>query len=261
MTDRMYSTEELINKGRIPEEFSSHILSKCPKCRVPIYRNWALTRAKCINPSCPIHGGERLNYVAKKLGLTGVGPKTGENIMWDRRLDNHMEVLPYILGDYKPYVHLWEIADMCCIEGMSKTLEEVFTGFTDFESYFLVRRNLDGMMRYKNILCQSEKCFTIKEPLSKVVVNVMLHGSIPGYRNRDMFIQKCNDVAGKYVRVKNVGKRVSDVTCLITESKHDTNDKVVLAKENGIPIYNKMEFLNLYNSIIKKYLGNDKDNE
>ena len=261
MADRLYSTDDLINKGRIPEEFSSHILRECPVCKVPIYRNWNLTRAKCINPSCPIHGGYRLDYVAKKLGLTGVGHKTGENIMIDRNLSNHMEVLQYILNDYKPLVHLWEIADMCCIEGMSKTLEEIFTGFTDFESYFAIRRNLDGMERYKDILCESEKYFRIKEPLSKVVINVMLHGSIPGYANRNMFIQKCNDVAGKYVRVKDIGKRIRDVTCLITENKYDTNDKVVLAKNNGIPIYNKIEFLNLYNSVLKKYFHQSSDDE
>lgn len=204
----MYTTEALIVSGRIPIHYGKMLLKRCPIDNYPIYRNIELTRAKCGNPKCKGHMKHKADDLLKYLGVSGIGPKTCFNIIAENGLENHFEILRFVFKD-KPALQLWEIAMFCYVDGISTEWENILAGYASFDEFY-EKENPQGIIKYsRNILTKAEAYFYVLPPLSRDCWEVMITGSINGYKNRDEFVNDCNTRYGMTIRTKKVGQKQS----------------------------------------------------
>jgi len=263
-------TQQLIDEGFIDPLLASSILVTCPDDGKPILRNYELTFAKCMNPWCRNHMMHRADSLLKYLGHhKGIGPKGCLNLLKTFGLKTHFEVMEKVyketnvLNGGKPRLHLWEIAMFCYIPGFSTELEDILSGYISFSEYFNSPYPLKGLRAYKQPLLDAEKFFEVKMPLARDKIEVMITGSIHGFKKRDHFIDHLNEIAGHLVRVVLKGKNQS-VDYLITEDKVGIllgiqrgayNLKTDAALKGGVRILTPNEFMHEFAEVIRKRKG------
>jgi hypothetical protein len=252
------TTEQLVKAERIPEWLGNALPNEC-QCGCPILNNEDLTFRWCMNPTCYYHMQHKGDEMFKHLNVKGIGPATCLAGLRRFKLKNHFELLPRILGEVKPRVHLWEIADMAGIYGYGKVFwEKALAGKKTFEEYFDSGNFIPkDIVANKKLLIDAEEYFSIKPALSNRYISVMMTGSITGFNNRDQFIEKCNEIGGQYLRVRDTGKNGS-VDYLITEDVYSNTGKAKLARQNGISIVTPKEFIALLTALITELLEEEK---
>lgn len=240
---KVFTTTQLVENGILPEWLGDELAHTC-ECGCPILNNRELTLRWCMNPNCYYHMQHKADEMFKHIGVKGIGPATCLATLKHLRLKNHFQLLPHVLGEVKPRVRLWEIADMAGIHSYGKTFwEKELADKKSFVDYFGSGNYIpQDITRHKEMLIDAESYFEVRPPLSSRYVTVMLNGSVTGFTNRDLFIDKCNEIAGQYLRVRQVGKNQSASYC-ITQNPMSKEGKVQLARDQGIPIVHPTEFL------------------
>jgi hypothetical protein len=271
-----YTIEQLRTKKLVKESILNELESVCdvPGCGCPIIVNEELTKMRCANPDCYGHMKHRADDMCKQLDIKGIGPETCYKILRDNHLKNHFQVLPYVLKDgKKPRLHLWEIAKMAAIPGVSKRWEDLLEGIPSFEKFFEDRENYKKFYHYKQLLIEACQYFDIKPTLSGRVVSIAIHGSIKGYRNRKSFVDDCNDIFGSVIKVRLRENNQSN-DYLVTEEtntiaiikkrlermqyiKTSSLNKMELAIYCGIPIKTPNEFIQIILKYIQENYGNN----
>ena len=82
----------------------------------------------------------------------------------------------------------------------------------------------------------------------------MLSGNIRGFDVREKFIAGINYVTKGLTNIKVVGKRKTDVFCLVQEEDEPIRGKGSLARECGIPIYTPKQFQAIVAEELRKAL-------
>lgn len=260
----------LVEQGYISPALAPDILVICPDDGYPILRNHDLTFAKCMNPYCRLHVMHRADSLLKYLGHhKGIGPKGCLNLLKTFGLRTQFEVMDKVykstgvLGVNKPQLYLWEIAQFQYIPGLSSTLEDVLAGYVSFREYFESSYPLNILKPYKTELIEAEKFFDVKMPLSRDKIEVMITGSISGFKKRDDFIAHLNSIAGHHVRIVLKGKNQS-VDYLIAEDKINIlmsiergtpNGKTDAALRGGVRILTPNEFMSEFAQVIRVRKG------
>lgn len=252
LNDELYTTDYLISKGRIKSKTAMVCKRECP-CGKPIYRNWKLTKALCIDPYCKYHLKYKAETMFKYLGVKGLGAETCGMYIQRFKTTNHFELIPYVFKSKKPRLYLWEVALLTGIPGYSTKLEEMMIGYNTFHEYFSKEKNIPRIIHvYKNILMRAQSYFVIRPSLAKECITVMITGNITGYSPRDKFIDACNDIVGDVIRVKLVGKGKSNRDYLITEDPSTGTGKVLDAIDAGINVVHPSIFID---ELEKIYFG------
>ena len=246
-----YTLDELREMHVAPSIFLDHMRATC-LCGKPIIRNKTLTKAKCSNTRCAYHMAFRASRMFKYLGIKGFGEKTCKELIDSYGVWDHLELIGKVL-DYKPELYLWEIAKLECIEGYDDQCETIFAGYKSFKDYFANRNVPEGLRKHALYLVRGEQYFKIKRPLSRNCIKIALHGSIPGFKNRDMVISYLNGTYGKLTRVVQK-KNASTCDYVVTTDKYSGHRKIVDANKYGIPILSPIEFESELCDIIERHL-------
>ena len=173
-----------------------------------------------------------------------------------RGLKHHLEAIPYWYQDgTRPCLYLWEVADVAQIYGMQSKWREILAGYKTFEEFYVNYPFMtQDLLSCKSELISAEKYFSIKPPLSKRIINIMMTGSIEGFSNRKDFVAYLNEKMGKYIQIVEVGKRASNVDFLVKEPYSVDHAKTGVAMENNIPIVSSAQFMYYLNDELKKLL-------
>lgn len=228
-----YTVSELVEKKIIEECYAKHMLEKCA-CGGTLIRNERLTSTKCNNPWCYVHMKYKADNMLKYLGVKGIGPETCEKLIFQYSIMHHLDLVPKIF-DYKPRLHLWEVAKICQIEDYNEKCLEIFSGFKDFEEFFSQAPLYipNDIRPYKDILIRAEKYFTINPPLSKENIEVMITGNLRLYSPRKLFIDKLNYTYGKFIRTDLKGEAQKN-KYLITENPNSGHGKIATARKSSV---------------------------
>lgn len=250
-------------EAELPSWVWANIMKKCIHCNWPILENDTMTARWCSNPRCPEHMAHKIVEICKFLSVKGIGPKNARKWIDNKNLQSHFEIIPY-LTEVKPLASLAEIAELACIEGYGKIQgENELSHLFSFEEYFSGTNINPLLAPYKDMLCESQKYFTVKKPLSKRKIYVMGTGSFHGFRSRDEYFNMLNDRLGQFIHVIQTGKRKTGVSYLIKEKDAIDHSKSTTALENGIPIVTSAEFiailLNMLNISLEEFLGKQKE--
>ena len=269
-----FTTSQLVEMGKLSPLIAEGIKEDCeiPGCGCPILNNLEMTKRRCSNYYCYGHMKYRANDMCKRLGIKDIGPETCYKILKSNHLESHFHLLPYILPEgVKPKIHLWEIADMACIPGISKKWEDILEGAKSFEDFFS-RPGIPRDIRvFKDNLITASKFFEIKPTLSSRVISVMITGSISGYSPRSKFIETCNDLFGQFVKIK-LGEKKQSHDYLITENIRaipfakerlksnpylpaSSMSKMELAIYSSTPIKTPREFLITISELLEEIFG------
>lgn len=219
---------------QLPEWLRNNIRSKCD-CGYPIIDNELLTQRYCSNPNCYKHMGARIDVLAKKMSMKGIGPAAGEEMA---RNTKYLTPVPYIIKG-KPIKSLSEIAELCDFYGVSKQWSEILRGINSPEGlrgteYEWCIPGLEEAMEY----------FTVRETMkSELTLYVWITGSIDNYSNRDEFIADLNLVFEPIITIVNNRSTIAGTSALIKESYTGSSSKTEKAIKNGIPILTSEEFL------------------
>ena len=254
-----------LREGELPDWVFNNILKVCPVCQWPIMENNNMTARKCSNPKCPEHMSYKAVELCKFLGIKGIGPATAKGMIRTHNLDNHFELMPY-LTKVKPMASLVDIAELACVEGYGRTqAEKELSQMTSFEQYFTVYVSNPLLRPYEKMLCDAQKYFTIKPPLSSRKIYVMGTGSFHNFNSREEYFNLINDRLGKHLHVIQTGKRKTGVSYLIKEEDAIDHSKSQVARENNIPIVTPAQFIAILlqslNISIEEFLGTEQKEE
>lgn len=237
---------------QIPTWLATNIKSKC-ECGGDIVNNDLLTQRYCSNPNCYKHIGARIDALAKKLSIKGIGPAAGEEMA---KYTKYLTPVPYIVRGY-PQATLAEIAEYCDFYGVSKQWSKILQGVNDPEA-------LRGT-EYEDCIPgikEAMEYFTVRETVkSAVTVYVWITGSIEGYSNRDEFISDMNLLFEPIIKVVNNGSTISNTTVLVKEPYSNTSGKTEKARKNGIPVMSSDEFVGYLYSEFEKRGGTFDEDE
>lgn len=250
-------------QNELPSWVWDNILKICPHCGCMIVENDLMTARWCSNPKCPEHMAYKIVEVCTFFGVKGMGPATAKEWIIEKKLQSQFEIIP-LLFDIKPKASLADIATLACIEGYGSTqAEKELPHMRSFEEYFSMSNPNPLLVPYKDILCDAQKYFDIKKPVSVRKLYVMATGSFHGFNNRDSFFTFVNEHFGSYVHVIQTGKRKTGVTFLIKEEDAIDHSKSQTARENNIPIVTPVQFiailLKAFNISVEEIYANNKE--
>lgn len=271
----------------LPNEYYDHeqlIDAKVLDANVAKYLNWVcdcgwaigmkpnLIQRRCLNPFCPVHMGQRADYLFKYFSYANIGPATLQSYCERFQLRSHFEVLNpnlykqdisatgMLMTEYarrQRDVYLFQIAELASIPGLQSGSAEIFNGYNSFEQYF--KENTE-YYEYKDLLIGAQKYFNVLGVLSRKTIDVMITGSLVDYKNRERFIDYCNKVYGSrvFIRYSKTLKRSADV--LICDSANESGTKMRAAltpRQDGsrMLILTSREFLVL----LEHNFGNKSD--
>lgn len=229
--EKMYTLEQLVSMKRIPQWIADGLSDTCED-GYKILTNWALTRRLCSNPKCYHHMKWKGDAMFKLLDIKNIGPETCYKTLRNRKMNNHVELLPLYL-DYKPYKYIWEIANIASIHGWGESkLMDLMYGYSSFKEYFETAVGVPEDLRdWRGYLEYCEKYFDVRPSFKGKVIQVTIHDSIKGYRRKELFIDKCNEILQGMLTVKYVKHSNSKNRFLITMFPNHTNEKVLYAKD------------------------------
>lgn len=255
----MYSVKPTALNNDIPQWLKPHMKLYC-ECGNPIvddgpvdYRGvMKLTQRKCADPLCPYHMAEKMNLLAKRLDIKGIGSATCLDIIKQYNIKNHLEVLKMWFTE-KLKVDLYEVGEMSYIYGIDSKWKELLAGYTSFEEFFENAYNIpEIVLNNKELLIHNQKYFNIKnKPMTRSVIRVMITGSIKGFSSRGEFLDTLNKhYEGKF-RIEDNKKTVRGTLCLIKEPESVDYTKSDIAIKNGIPIVSSADFMKLLEEVVE----------
>ena len=237
---------------RLPEWLAGSLNAECTYCgteKENFYNERGeCTGRRCPNPECPGTVAHRIADMCEFLCVRGIKEGRGLQMVKEHGLKNHYQALPYILKA-KPEMYLAGFMRISFIRGIDTAWDKLCGRSNSLDELYRnvgadVRGVLDGYMEilregieYVNIVPQPEPEF--KAVLSG---NVMITGTIPGWQNRDDYVYAFNQATRGLTDFRVVGKRKTDVLCLIKQVDAPSTGKTECALENGIPIKTPEEF-------------------
>lgn len=248
--------------GAIPKWLSDKIMNKCKYCGAPIVdsgpTNYSgkmqLTQRYCPNKYCPGHMGHKIVKLAEMFNVSGIGAETAIGMVLEHDLKYHIQVLPIWFRE-KPLVHLWQVGKAAQIYGYDKQWQEMLDGYSSFEDYYNRAMYPDPVVSINyDYLTWCQTFFNILPPLSANVINVMISGSVEGYRRKEDYIEFLNKHAGQFIQVRMVGKKKTGVDYLIKEPWSVDHDKTKTALDAGIPIVSSQEFMAILIVLVKQMM-------
>lgn len=238
----------------LPSWLYNNISKRCEYCGAHIADDGPYTQRYCINPRCYGHMMQRIDKLAKRFQINGFGPKAALSYCRSHGTQNHLEILKDWFPDSKPSVYLWEVGELAMIYSLGPNeWKTIALGYSSFNDMFTQNVNLPALVQAnRDYLLYCETFFSVKAPLARRVVNVMITGSVSGFSNRDMFIEGVNMTFGKFIQTVNVGKRKTNVDYLITEPGTQDNSKYRDAIKYGIPIVSPTEYLYILKGMLNE---------
>lgn len=238
----------------IPLWLAPYIPTKC-ECGGEIYNNPDLTRRVCTNPKCRNHMAYKVVELAKFFNVKGMGPASARDLIISHQLEYHLDALKYLING-TPSVTLWEVAHLAMIEGHDKDMRPFCQGYASFKDVYSSGQELPfWFMMAEDTLKKAETYFKVKQPLSKVVLNVMMTGELHGYPSRAMFLDKLNKKYGMLVQFVDVGVRKTGVWCLIRETDAAFHNKTKIAIEKKIPIFTPKQVEEALEEYVRTKIG------
>ena len=223
----------------IPSWLVGEIPEVCPYCGADLVCNLdtgVFTSMWCSNPNCRGHMAYKIEYLAKYYKIDGVGPATAREAIDIYGLKSHLDILEYWFPSKPPCESLSRIVDLACIRGIGLAkMRSTVDAYPSFEAFFA---SVDGQpfIELRDQLIEAEKHFTVKPPMSRNVLNIMLTGSIHGFSSRTAFLDYLNDKYGQLINIIDVKKRKTNVHFLVKEDDAVDHAKSRIAQEAGIPI-------------------------
>lgn len=238
--------------SRMPDWLKNSLEAKCTYCgseKENFYNDRGeCTNRRCPNPECPGTIAQRIADMCEFLGVKGIKEGRGLQMVRDYDLKNHYQALPRIVTE-KPKMYLSGFMRISFIRGIdtawdglcgtSNTLDELYANVNS-EVQSVLDRYMDVLregIQYVEIL--PREVYEFKPVISG---NVMITGAIPGFTNRDNYVYAFNRIGRGLVNFRVVGKRKTDVLCLIKQADAPNTGKTECALENGIPIMTPEEF-------------------
>lgn len=206
------------------------------------------TNRRCPNPSCPETLAKRIAWMCDYMGVAGIKEGRGLQMVREYGLRTHYDAIPRIFSE-EPEIWLGDFMRISFIPGIDSqwlnicerfaTLEELREGCTP-----KIRDILDGHWEALLYGYQFVKIKPIEKQEFKTILtgNVMMSGNIRGFHTRENFIAGMNASARGLLDLRVVGKRKTNVMCLIQEADEPNRGKAECAIENGIPIMTPKEF-------------------
>lgn len=247
-----------IDNTDIPDWLKPHIPTMC-KCGLGVMIDdgpvgadgiMKLTQRWCSNPECKYHMAEKVQMLAKRFGIDGVGPETARYEVTHYMYRTHLDALRVWFQE-KPSVFLYEAAEMSYIYGVDSKWKEWLVGYNSLDEFYRESKNIpDVMLMHRDYLYQCMDYFNIKKSEeSRAVLKVMLSGSMHGYSSRDAFLSAINSEFKDYFCVLDNKKTVRDTVALIIEKDSVDYSKSDIAKRHSIPTFTSQEFIAFLNQI------------
>lgn len=253
---------------RMPDWLKENLKAECAYCgseKENFYNDRGeCTNRRCPNPECPGTVAQRIADMCEFLGIKGIKEGRGMQLVKDYGLKNHYQALPHILRE-KPRLYLSGFMRISFIRGIDTAWDQLCASATTLDELYTnvgveVRRVLDGCMdKLRDGIQYVEIIPRVAYEFKPVVQgNVMITGVIPGFENRDDFVHALNQVGRGLIRLRVVGKRKTDVLCLVKEKDTPVSGKVECALENGIPIKTSEEFKDWVMARIREWVASGK---
>jgi hypothetical protein len=190
-----------------------------------------------------------MDKVAKYLGVKQFGPATAlESIrMYD--LKSHVQIVPFLFKE-KPALQLWEIGELAMLKGLAKKWRDLCLNYSSMESFIASGSAPPEIAENLEYLKYVESFFTVKAPLGGVRVNIMMSGSLDGYRTKADFVRDVNSKYGHVVQLVDIGKRKSDCQYLVREKHTTDHEKTRMAQSAGIQIVSPAELIEKIEGIV-----------
>lgn len=240
----------------IPDWLKDNIMLKCPYDGIPLIDNDNLTVSLCPNPYCPGHMSHKMDYVAKRLGVSNFGPAAALDFILHTKPTNHLAIIPYLFPHEPPELYLWEIGELCLISNYRTKWQHIAGKYNSMQTFLDSSDCPADLREYRDFLIYSEGYFRVKKAITGRDIRVMLSGSFNGYSNRSDFVAYVNSLYGDYYRIIDIGKRKLECDYLIKEAHTSDHSKTQIAKEYDIPIVTPSEFLNMVRKAVEYQRAN-----
>lgn len=225
--------------------------------------NGECTNRRCPNPKCKYTLAQRIADMCTILEIPGVKEGRGLQLVEEYRLENHYQALQYILGS-KPKITLACFMRISFIPSVDKTWNSLCEGASSLDELLerLPYKYKELVEPCKDLLYEGIRYVDLYIPeVSNVKVlvreNVMISGNIKGHAVRENFIAAINSECGGLVDIRVVGKRKTDVFCLIQEADEPRRQKAECALSAGIPIYTPTEFVTVLAEKLKNAISRE----
>ncbi len=253
---------------RLPDWLKLNLRSSCEFCGTE-YENFyndaeKCTNRRCPNPKCPGSLAQRIADMCEILGYEGIKEGRGLQLVKEHNLENWFDALAYI-SEEKPKVTLSQFMQIAFIPGINtmwnqyckdcETLDDLLSSPDS-----TLRRTLES---YQDLLRHGITCVELisGEPNfaydAVIQGNVMLSGAFKGYNDRNNFVYAINKGFQGLVRLNIVGKRKTNVMCLIQEADQPNRGKAEVAIECGIPIMTPEDFIKWLQGEVSKRMAKE----
>lgn len=257
--------------SNMPDWLKDYINEKCVICgadKENFYNEKGeCTNRRCSNQRCPGTLAHRIADMCDFLKIAGIKEGKGLQMVREHNMKSHYDAIPLVFSK-KPEISLAQFMRISFIPGIDSQWETICREYTSIEE--LVQNCRD---KYKRLIwayqkelnygLQFVKIREIKKARYKTLIsgNVMISGNIRGYAVREDFIRSLNHVAQGLLNLRVVGKRKTEVMCLIQEADEPYRGKAECALENGIPIMTPKEFEEKIKRDLTAKLENLKKNQ
>ena len=219
----------------IAEWLLPYINKECPYCGTPIVNNEALTDRYCPNPKCYGHMAYKIEALAKRFGVKGIGPATARDAAILHKWTYHVEAIPWMLKE-KPELYLYEVGEICMIKGHQKKWKEYCEGHQNMMQVLTDPRVPAEIREQSRLIFTATKYVKIEKNLLGRILTIMMTGSFAGYRSRNDWLLDMNNKYGDVIQLRDVGKRRTGVDYLVKEPYTSDHEKSNIAREEGISI-------------------------
>lgn len=225
------------------------------------------TNRRCSNPKCPKVLAQRIADMCEFLKVPGIREGKGLQLVQNYDLQSHFEAIPHIFSE-KPKMSLASFMRIAFIPGIDSKWEDVCGSCTSVDElyekcgdkYKPIIATYISELRKGETFVEITRVRGLKyEPL--IWGNVMLSGNIRGFNPREQFVAAVNVASQGLISLKVVGKRKTDVMCLIQEADEPHRGKYECAIQNGIPIMTPTEFQTFIAKQLSDKLSNCKPKE
>lgn len=237
-----------------PDWLAASLSGTCPECNAPILNGYndrdECTRRRCSNPRCVGNISAKIAKMCDTLGVAGIKEGKAKRMVIECGLKSHWEAIP-VIYDNKPELTLLMFLKCCFIYGIDSELSSIAA---DFKSVDDMMKGYNGkyyqlLHEYDDTICEGLKYVDIKAVETGFIYNpviigeVNITGIVPGYKDREDFINNLNYIFRGLVRLKYTNsKRKTGLLACISHDTHASSGKISSAIEGGLSIMTPDEF-------------------
>lgn len=254
----------------IPDWLKKNLEENCPFCDSPYHVGYSpnglrVTRHYCPNRECPATLAMKMVFMWNILKVDGIKYGRSMELIKRYKIKKHIEAIKYVF-DEKPTVDIVTFMRLQCINGIdnswgsligeSQSLEEVLDSFnvrTKLTQQDII--DIKEAAEYFNIVFPEKKQF---DPVMSI--RIMMTGDIMGLPDRNLFVQALNQKYNGLLRIEaTTGVRKTGVYALVKEDNYTGTQKVRIAQEYGIRIFNPKDFIIHIDKEIKRRVGENNE--